>query len=96
MEFLLLCLSFVEEMLSLLLSRPLSAPCQYFSNVVVVRYLLLLVLRLFQSYLIILNVSGVCSVGFFTVGASWFDATSMVYGACIAARRFAFSYHRRT
>ena len=41
------CLSFVEGMLSLLLNRPLSAPCQCFSDVVVVRYLLLLVLRLF-------------------------------------------------
>ena len=62
-------------MLSLLLNRPLSVPCQYFSDVVVVRYLLLLVLRL-SVVCTILNVSGVCSVGFPTVGASWFNATS--------------------
>ena len=48
MEFLLHCQSFVKEMLLLLLSHPLSAPCQYFSDVVVVCYLLLLVLRLFH------------------------------------------------
>ena len=45
-EFLLHFPSFVEEMLSLLLGHPLSAPCQYFSDVVVVRYLLLLILQL--------------------------------------------------
>ena len=42
----------------------------------------------------ILNVSGVCSVGFPTVGALWFDATSMALVSPLGDLRSAIAVER--